>query len=241
MNRTRSRCVCIRVMGHCSGGYAQKGSGRGGVSLGDCACRVSLCCHSPQLIRAALSDDAHRVQEMSCGGYATGVDAVRFDNSGTRVASVADDACVVWNLCGKDASSVPTVLVGHMAKVTDMAWSPPQQGSSTVDDPMYAVLATVSADGHALVYDPGTAEPGEDGNPNSCIPLAQTPACDNGVTALAWMPDGRSFVTVDVAGAVRRWDMGLFGAERDDERGGQGEEEEEEEEEEVLAVPLPQM
>jgi len=114
---------------------------------------------------------------------AAGVRMVAISPDGKSLASAEDiDSRVV--IYDMPYTFGVVLLMGHQAKVNDLAWSPAGR-----------TLASASDDGTVRFWDTGTGQE-----------LSQIAVDQDGVASLAWSPDGTKIVTGDNRGAAQVWD-----------------------------------
>jgi WD40 repeat protein len=123
-----------------------------------------------------------RDSEMS--GFPSKPRALAWSSDGNLLATGGDIAVTIWSFEGKGPEGkAPTVLVGHQALCTALAFHPKQPR-----------LASGSDDTGVLVWDPRAI---------------RTPVAfgflDETVTVLAWTARGTLLIGADAVGTVRAW------------------------------------
>lgn len=121
------------------------------------------------------------------------VNMVRWDPSGNHLASASNDMTVgVWE---RDPDAPPRLLTGHKREVGWVAWrcTSPQDGNEPL-------LASGSSDGSVRLW---TLEPDNSGR--NCVGVLDQH--EEGITCVAWSPDGNRVVAGDSGGLVTVWGL----------------------------------
>lgn len=129
-------------------------------------------------------------------GHSSEVNAVRWDPTGTRLASCSDDGTAkLWSVAGLEAPAPaggavqPThVLRGHGKEIYTLKWSPTGPGSANPGAPL--VLATASFDATVRLWDAATGA-------CTCVLRAHKEP----VYSVAFSPDGQHVAS----GSFDRW------------------------------------
>jgi WD40 repeat protein len=117
-------------------------------------------------------------------GFPSKPRALAWSSDGKLLATGGDTAVTIWSFEGKGPEGkAPTVLVGHQALCTALAFHPKQPR-----------LASGSDDMGVLVWDPRAGK-----TPVGFGFLEET------VTVLAWAAGGRLLIGADALGSVRAW------------------------------------
>jgi len=92
----------------------------------------------------------------------------------------------IWNI----ATPAHGLYTKHTAQITAIAWSP---------DSVHDLVASASSDGNVRIWNAHTGK--------TFFSFQDTVAGSDGVTALAWSPNGRRLVLGDSAGNIQIWDV----------------------------------
>lgn len=126
-----------------------------------------------------------RDSEMS--GFPAKPRALAWSSDGALLATGGDATVTVWGFEGKGPEGkAPTMLVGHQALCTTLAFHP-----------KLPRLASGSDDTSVMIWDPRTST-----NPVGFGFTEET------VTALRWTPTGDLLISADAVGTVRAWRVG---------------------------------